>query len=77
MEIYPTELLANGLWNIFTGKKKYTIKCGKCNFAYKDKVIFDMGDIARSICPNCKIVNKWSHSGFNRYYNKMLEEGKE
>ena len=72
MEVKPTELFANGLWNIFTGKKKYTIECGKCNFSYTDKVIFNMGDTARSICPNCKSINKWSHSTFNRYYDKIM-----
>ncbi len=70
----PTSLVANGLWNIFTGKKKYTIECGACNFTYTDKVIFNMGDAANSICPSCKNINVWSHSRFEKFYDRMLEK---
>ena len=72
-EVKPSGLLANGFWNIFTGKKKYTISCGKCNFNYADKVLFKTGDTARSICPNCKSINKWSHSKFQKFYDRQLE----
>ncbi len=72
-EIKPSGLLANGLWNIFTGKKKYIITCGKCKFDYTDKVIFNIRDTAKSICPNCRTINKWSHSGFQKIYDKQLE----
>ena len=73
MKVKPTGLLANGFWNIFTGKKKYTITCGNCNFSYIDKVIFSMGDTANSICPSCNSVNIWSHTEFQEYYNTTLE----
>ena len=72
-EVKPSGLLANGFWNIFTGKKKYTITCGKCSFNYIDKVIFEIEDTARSICPNCKSINKWSHTEFEKFYDRQLD----
>ena len=72
-ETRPYFLYANGFWNTFTGKKKYDITCGKCRFNYTDKVLFATGDTATSICPNCKSVNKWSHSKFQEFYDRQLE----
>lgn len=71
----PNNLKANGLWNHFTGKKKYTIECGKCFFTWSDKVPF-MTDRAGSICPACGEVNTWSHSEWSSYYEKMKEFSK-
>ncbi len=69
----PKNLIANGLWNIFTNKKKYVITCGNCEHIYKDKVFF-IDDDASSICPTCKCQNVWSHSGFDEDYQRILGE---
>jgi hypothetical protein len=69
MGVAPRNLTTNGLWNHFTGKKKYIITCGKCNHTYKDKVYFENTDIASSKCPCCSEQNTWSHSEIVRRYN--------
>ena len=63
-------LIANGLWNCFTNKKKYKIMCD-CGHLYSDKVSF-LSDIAVSVCPNCSRQNSWLHSVFNRLYEQEL-----
>lgn len=67
----PKCLVANGLWNVFTNKKKYTITCGNCSHTYSDKVYFIIDD-ASSICPNCKKRNKWKHSAWEKTYNEQM-----
>jgi len=74
--VYPKNLRANGLWNIFTGKKAYVITCGGCGHIYKDKVYFNMGNIASSLCPSCHLQNKWLHSDWDRFYSEQLSQGK-
>ena len=69
----PKYLIANGLWNHFTGKKKYQITCGECGHTYKEKVSFSSGDMASSICPCCHCQNTWSHSAWEGLYNTTLE----
>lgn len=71
-KVHPADLLANGLWNPFTGRKKYTIRCGACEHSYDDKVPFNMGDTASSICFACGSQNIWSHGEFQRGYNRSL-----
>jgi len=71
----PKYLTANGLWNVFTGNKKYNITCGNCSHTYKDKVPFSSGDIASSVCPCCNCQNIWSHSTWEKAYNTTLEPG--
>lgn len=66
---HPSNLIANGLWNHFTGKKKYEIECGNCLYTYSDKVHFAFSNNARSLCPACGVVNKWKHSDFQRIYD--------
>lgn len=68
---YTPIIWANGLWNHFTGRKKYHIQCGNCKHTYIDKVDFQT-DIASSICPCCSAQNIWSHSGFAEAYNREL-----
>jgi hypothetical protein len=62
----------NGLWNIFTGRKKYSIVCGSCGHTWSDKVPFEAGDVASSICPCCGAQNIWSHSEFSKLYEKQI-----
>jgi hypothetical protein len=62
----------NGLWNVFTGRKKYTIRCGGCNHTWTDKVPFAAGDLASSICPCCGAQNTWSHLDFAVAYERQL-----
>lgn len=69
-KVKPNCLWANGLWNQFTGRKRYDITCGDCNHTYKDKVPFRI-DTASSVCPCCGAQNTWSHSNFERSYNKQ------
>lgn len=64
----------NGLWNVFTGRKKYTIRCGDCQHTWTDKVSFATGDIASSICPCCGAQNTWLHSDFQKAYDADLKE---
>ena len=71
-EVHPKTLYANGLWNIFTNRKKYKIVCGECGYTYSDKVYF-LTDDAISICPGCGVRNKWSHSEFNKFYERHSE----
>jgi len=66
---------ANGLWNIFTQRKKYKIQCGECQHSYCDKVPF-YSDTASSICSCCGAQNIWSHSEFNKHYDIELSKNK-
>ena len=36
--ITPYHISANGLWNIFSGKKKWTVTCGNCHYTWSDKL---------------------------------------
>ena len=76
MKTSPQNLRANGLWNIFTGKKKYHITCGNCDHSYSDKVVFSIGDTASSVCPCCNAQNLWSHSKWDEFYSAQLERDK-
>ena len=68
----PKSLVASGLSNPFTGKKKYTIQCGHCHHSYVDKVLTN-NDSASSVCPCCKRQNMWSHYSFAVEYEKAFE----
>lgn len=72
-QVIPNCIEANGLWNIFTGKKKYTVTCGNCGHSYQDKVVFSTTDVASSICPGCNAQNRWSHSTFQALHDAALK----
>lgn len=67
MSVTP-EVEANGFWNHFTGKKKWTIYCGSCGHAWREKVIIQ--EWCSAICPNCGEQNVWSAYEFARKYNE-------
>ena len=68
----PAALFANGYWNGFTGRKKYSIACGKCSHSWQEKVPFVTSDIASVLCPCCGTQNVWSHAEFGRDFQKYL-----
>lgn len=68
MSVTPA-VQANGFWNHFTGRKKWTITCGKCDHTWTEKV--PIKDISSAICPCCKSQNKWSAVAFERRYNSL------
>ena len=65
--VKPAKLCANGLYNHFTGRKKYTITCGECSHRWPEKVPFTV-DTASALCPCCKVQNTWSHSLWLKRY---------
>ncbi len=67
------QLYSNGLWNPFTGKKKYTITCFKCRHSWVEKVLA-RNDLASAVCPCCKVQNTWSHSAFGNYYDSVMRK---
>lgn len=73
-KVTPYGLESWNLWNIFTGRKKYTIVCGKCRHVYEDKLNFYLSDTASSICPGCGSQNVWSHSEWATYMEKQMEK---
>ena len=68
----PRLLEANGLWNHFTGRKKWTITCGLCGHTWSEKV--PIREQCSAICPCCKAQNVWSASMFESYYNRIYPE---
>ena len=72
MSITPYAVSANGLWNPFTQRKRFTVTCGSCDHTYKDKVICQTDKLS-SICPNCRRLNIWSLSVFTDRYEKYLQ----
>ena len=66
----PQHLQANGLWNHFTGKKKWRITCGECQHTWYEKV--PIQETCSAICPNCHTQNIWSAIAFERAYRRML-----
>lgn len=69
--VHPYTMSANGLWNVFTQRKKYHIACGACRHSYTDKVSF-LTDMASSLCPCCGAQNTWSHSEFSEWYDRNV-----
>jgi len=66
--VTPTTIHGNGLYNHFTGRKKWTITCGACGHTWKEKV--PIHEPSSAICPCCKAQNKWSIVAFDAAYNK-------
>lgn len=69
--VEPKRVFGNGLWNHFTGRKRYTVICGACGHSYRDKVPF-VSNEASSLCPSCGARNRWSHSDFAKQYDQLL-----
>lgn len=67
----PTEVSANGLWNHFTGRKKWEITCGHCDHTWSEKV--PIREVCSAVCPCCHTQNKWSASAFERAYKARAE----
>ena len=65
--IFTPEVSANGFWNHFTGKKKWTISCGNCDHTWDEKV--PIRETCSAVCPCCSGQNKWSASKFDAAYN--------
>jgi len=63
----PSNLRANGLWNHFTGKKKWEITCGKCEHTWSEKV--PIRKLCSAICPCCQTQNIWDADEFQEHYN--------
>jgi predicted RNA-binding Zn-ribbon protein involved in translation (DUF1610 family) len=66
------KLWGNGLWNHFTGRKRYTIQCGKCQHTWREKVLL-ASDEASALCPSCGAQNVWRHSEFEAAWNRRAE----
>ncbi len=66
--ITPKYLQANGLYNIFTGKKKWQITCGNCEHVWYEKV--PLVDMCSAICPCCRQQNVWDSGEFMRKYDQ-------
>ena len=62
---------SNGLnGNIFTGKKKWTIKCGDCGHMWDEKV--HLQKICSAVCPCCHRQQKWDSDEFFWHYENQL-----
>jgi len=59
---------ANGLWNHFTGKKRWVITCGECAHTWAEKVF--IVEPSSAICPCCHTQNVWSAAAFERAYEE-------
>lgn len=68
--ITPKYVQSSGLWNHFTGNKKWTVTCGECDYTWKEKL--PIVENITVICPHCSTVNEWSASAFQRLYEQNL-----
>jgi len=69
MSVTP-HVRANGLWNVFTGRKKWTITCGKCSHTWQEKV--PIVEVCSAICPCCHEQNVWSAREFQEWYERNV-----
>lgn len=72
--VEPQNLRANGLWNVFTNRKKWTVSCGNCGHSWQEKVL--IVERCSAICPCCRTQNVWSAQAWQEYYNRILEASK-
>lgn len=70
-EVSPENIQANGLWNAFSGMKRWTVTCGHCKYTWAEKL--PIVERITTICPHCDVVNVWSASAFNRVYEKQIK----
>jgi hypothetical protein len=68
--VSPDSISANGLWNRFSGKKKWSVTCGRCEHTWSVKI--PIRDKCSGICPCCRAQNKWSSVSFALAYNKWI-----
>ena len=66
----PSYIQANGLRNIFTNTKKWTIDCGECDHCWTEKV--PVREKCSAICPSCGAQNVWSITAFMKRYDEMI-----
>lgn len=71
MSVTPRDIIANGLWNIFTGRKKWQICCGKCQHFWIEKIPI-AAEPCSAICPNCREQNLWSSCDFAEMYENEI-----
>lgn len=68
-KIVTPRVRANGLWNPFTGRKKWRITCGDCRHCWDEKV--PAQERCSALCPCCGAQNVWSLSDFLRAYDRQ------
>lgn len=67
-QVHPRFVQANGLaGNLFTGKKKWRITCGRCDHEWDEKV--PVRESCSAACPSCGAQNLWSLSRFAAEYD--------
>ncbi len=68
----PDTLAANGLWNWFTGRKRWRITCGECKHTWDEKV--PICEICSALCPCCGAQNRWNPALFEVAYRDYLKQ---
>ena len=68
----PTTLYANGLYNPFTGNKKWVITCGECEHTWRENVPFR--GISSAVCPCCSTQNTWNTNHFMELHQRRVAE---
>jgi len=68
-KVTPNAIQANGFYNHFSGMKKWTITCDRCNHTWVEKV--PIVEPSSVVCPCCCTQNIWSIVKFEKEYNKV------
>lgn len=69
-QVTPRFIKESGLHNPFTGNKSWTVECGGCPHAYKDKL--PLAQTASSLCPACGAQNIWDVRKFFEIYSMEI-----
>lgn len=69
----PYIVSANGLCNIFTGRKKWTITCGNCHHTWVERVPIAKNCSAVCVNPNCRAQNVWPIAVFWQAYEQQFK----
>lgn len=70
-QVTPKSISANGLWNPWTRRKRFSLECGDCDHTYDDKIPI-MGEAASSLCPCCGAQNKFSLAAWLKLYESNV-----